>query len=64
MQAVKKEPIVNYGSDDNSDVLIAVHGVWQPQIKALLDIRPMVGTDQMPSYIALTLPCCIVLNRG
>jgi len=58
---VLKEPVVCDGSASNSDTLIAdlcVRGVWQPQTKALFDIR-VIDTDAL-SYSActpLTLLC-------
>jgi len=44
---VLKEPVVCDGSAGNPDTVIAdlcIHGVWQPQTKALFDIR-VINTD-------------------
>jgi len=52
---VLKEPVVCNGSAGSSDSLIAdscIHGAWQPQTKALFDIR-VINTDAQ-SYSACT----------
>jgi len=56
--------VVSDGSDGIFEQFVAdlcVHGVWQPQAKALFDIRVV---DTMPGHIVVTplLLCCLVLR--